>query len=116
MKKIRIYGDVLGEQDTFIDCTIDEITLDRIVYLTDTDDGQRTWEIHLNKLHEHIDNYTVVKHSELPDPDHEIWNRLSGVRSELDQEPFASSDTNFDVVVRNIFVSVIRAIRESNDS
>ncbi len=113
MTTLRIYGDELDEPDTFIDCTVDEITLDKQVHLTD-DDSDRTWVIGLDSLSTVIDEHAAVKHSELPDPDHSVWDRLSGAREELKEQPFGEANNDFDTMIKNIFVAVIRTIRNTD--
>lgn len=94
MTQLRIYGPVLGESDTFIDVTVDKqnsAILDRSVTLTE-DGGTRSWQMDLQRLESLQERRVAITHSKMTHPSHNVWNRLDGLRGDIQSAPFNADD------------------------
>lgn len=108
MTQFRIYGDALGEPDTFIDCTVDKQQspiLQREVTLAETD-GDRAWTMAVSRLETLQGQQLAARHSVLTHPTHSVWGRLEGLRSDLQSAPF--DDDALEDDVKELFQLVIQ--------
>lgn len=115
MTTIRIYGQHLREPETIIDATITEITLDETVHLSSVDDD-RTWTMNLSTLQGYLVEHSAAKHEDISHPTHPIWDRLNGAKSDLDSEPFASTDRDFNEKLEDIFTEIMSVMVEEPTS
>jgi hypothetical protein len=107
MTTFRIYGQRLGESDTWIDVTKEEVVLGTgTVHLAAVNDS-RTWEMPQDVIEGCLSEYTAGRHGDIADVNHNIWSRLSGVRSDLATEPFASDDTDVSENLTRVFQYVM---------
>lgn len=109
MTQLRIYGPELGETDTVIDCTIDTAQSDILqeeAVLTDND-SSRTWTLAFIQLRSIREDGLAIRHDNMSHPSHPIWDRLSGLRTDLQTDPFNGEEelvgdveTLFQIVVQ----------------
>lgn len=109
MTTLRIFGPQLESQATYIDATIEEITLDETVHLRNVN-GNETWTLPLDTVNELREKHLAVQHTSLSHPKHNVWDRLDGVRGDIHSEPFTNSDIQLDSKLQEIFVTVMEVM------
>lgn len=108
---LRIHGAPLGEDDTYIDCAVTTITLDETVTLSDTN-SDRTWTVTLSDIRGAETRDLLIRHEECPYLDHGVWQRLEGLRADLQTAPF--DDENLDDDAKALFKRVVRKMRQTD--
>lgn len=111
----RIYGEVLGESNTVIDCDLDKSNsdiLNRSVCLVEVN-GDRTWDISLTELENAEKDHSAVRHSNMSHPAHNVWGRLEGLREDINTEPFKQNE-RLSGDTLDLFKLVVREMK--NDS
>lgn len=94
MTELRIYGPVLGESETFIDVTVDKqnsAILERSITLAEKN-GTRTWTMDIERLETLQDRRVAITHSQMTHPKHNVWDRLDGLRGDIQSDPFNADD------------------------
>lgn len=76
----RILGTKLDVEELYVDATVTDVTIEGVIHLEeDTQANPRTWTADLDTFHEWQDENNAAKRSALADPDHVIWEHLSGL-------------------------------------
>jgi hypothetical protein len=116
MTTLRIYGQRLGESDTWIDVTKEEVVLGTGTVHLAAVNGNRTWEMPQKTIESCLNEHTAGRHGDIADVNHNIWARLNGIRNGLATEPFASDDTDVSGDLTKIFQYVMAVMVDGDAS
>lgn len=110
MTKLRVHGNVLGEDDAFIDVKIGKYRINGNVKITEVN-GKRTWEIKADELQNELKKGEAISHDDLSIPNHHIWDLLSTLKGYTDSKELAGIHKDLLEVEDRLFKSIVNQER-----
>jgi len=113
---VRIFGEELDEDDTFIDATIDGFSLDGKTRLVeDVDNNPRQWTVPATNIQDLNRKDMLVPVNELSEKNHDIWSIIEDLEAASDDGSLAAAEGELKRIVRKIFNESTRSQRSNGD-
>lgn len=112
--KIRVFGNELSEDDTWVDASIEGYSIDgKVKLVEDTDTDPRVWKIESEKLENWQEDFYLIPHNQMPDPDHDIWDLMGQLEQMLSDKMLETVEYELKDMTRQLFKNTSKAQRKS---
>ena len=109
----RVFGEILGREESYLDVVVDGVDEDGRIYLTEENAANgEVWTFTADRLEELHDELLMVGASQIPFPTHQIWTDLDNVgqtRASVDINNFV--DTHLRKSQEHLFKAILEAGR-----